>query len=135
MDIDTKIRKLAKSSHWQHIYNASLKNSGIHLFDNISNFSGLQTYFLYWLQTYNLLYEENAKHEDEKLNEKVIEDDFLTDSYLTYRNKKHDYLWKKYRREEKMRDLQDRNVNKKKNPSEGKKTLINVDLRREPKNG
>lgn len=131
MNIDAQIRKLAKSSHYQQIYNASLKNSGIHLFDNVNNFSGLQIYFLYWLTTYNILYEELAKHEDDKLTEAIILDDFRTDAYLTYRNKKHDYLWKKYRREEKMRELQDRNENRKKHSSPGKKTLINVDLRRE----
>jgi hypothetical protein len=131
MDIDTKIRKLAKSQFWQSIFNASLKNSGIHLFQNVDNFSGLQIYFIYWLNCYNLLYEELAKHEDDKLTEDVLSDDFRTDSYLTYRNKKNDYLWKKYRREEKLRELQDRNTDKKKKFSEGKKTLINVDLRRE----
>lgn len=131
MDLDTKIRKLARSNHWQNLYVASLKNSGINLFQNINNFSGLQVHFLYWLSVYNSLYEELAKHEDDRLSEKVLEDDFRTDAYLTYRNKKNDYLWKKYRQDEKLRELQDRNKNKSKNFSEGKKTLINVDLRRE----
>jgi hypothetical protein len=131
MDIDTKIRKLARSSYWQSIYNATLKNSGIHLFQNIDNFSGLQAYFLYWLNCYNLLYEELAKHEDDKLTEKVIESNFRCDAYLTYRNKKHEHFWKKLRSEEKLREIQDRNGNKKNSHLEGKKTFINVDLRRE----
>ncbi|MHA2013374.1 MAG: hypothetical protein ACTSWG_13470 [Candidatus Helarchaeota archaeon] len=121
---------MAKSNKWQSIYKAT-KECGISLFNNKEDLSGYQVRFLYWLSVYNMLYGELARHEDEWLTKAVIEDYDRTDAYLIYRNKKHDYLWKKYRREERARELEGRNPNKRKRLSSGKKTMINVDLRRE----
>ncbi|MGD2072066.1 MAG: hypothetical protein PVG65_01065 [Candidatus Thorarchaeota archaeon] len=78
-----------------------------------------------------MLYSELARKEDEFLTEAVIEDFGRTDAYLVYRKKKHDHLWKKYRQDERARELQNRNPNRRKRPSSGKKTTIDVDLRRE----
>ena len=126
-NIDTKLRKLALTNYWQTIFRTSKECSGIHLFDNISNFSGLQSRFLYWLIVYDMLYEELMKHEDNFLTQKVIVDFDRCDAYIAYRNKKHDYLWQKYRREEKEAEVRTMN----KHTTDGKLTVFNVDLRSE----
>jgi len=131
LNLDLELRKIAKSSYWQSLYSASKELASIRLFDNENRFSGLQVRLLYWSRIYDMLYSEFARHEDEYLTEAVIEDDGRTDSYLIYRNKKHDYMWKQYRIDERDRELKDRNPNKKKKMSSGKRTSINVDLRRE----
>ena len=129
--LDKKIRKLARSQKWQNLYQAS-KNCGfVSLFNNSHNYSGLQIKFLYYLSVYDMLYAELAKHEDPFLSEQVIQNDRRCDCYLIYRNKKHDYLWKQYRKDERARDLKNRNPNRRKRTSKGKQTSINVDLRRE----
>ena len=129
MDKLTKaLRKLARSSYWQSLYRASKENGSISLFDNSFNFSGIQVRFLYWLKIYELLYEELGKHEDDFLSENVIMDDIRCDAYLQYRNKKHDYLWKKFRNDEKMAQVKQKHPGK----FQGDNTrLINCDLRSE----
>ena len=54
MNLESAIRKLAKSVYWQSAYKAS-KENGIKLFDNDTNLSGLQIIFLYWLSLYDFL--------------------------------------------------------------------------------
>ena len=126
--IDDKLRKLAKSNYYQNLFSASQKCFGISLFQNVCNFSGIQVRFLYWLSVYEMLFTELSKHEDDFLTEAVINDNDRTDAYLIYRNKKHDYLWKKYRREESLAKHKSKHPNKHK---DGKSQLIEVDLRRE----
>ena len=122
---------MAQSQKFQSLYSISKECGSISLFNNTSNYSGIQIRFLYWLSVYDMLYAELARHEDPWLTENVIKDQSRTDAYLVYRNKKHDYLWKKYRQDEKARELKQRNPNKRKRPTSGKQTTINVDLRRE----
>lgn len=131
VNLETQIRKISKSSKWQSLYRASKDCGSISLFQNKGDYSGLQIRLLYWLSVYDMLYSELARHEDRWLTEAVIVDDGRTDAYLVYRNKKHDHLWKKYRQDEKARDLSNRNPNKRKQSSSGRQTMINVDLRRE----
>ena len=126
--MDKYLRKLARSAYWQNIYCASKECNGIHLFENISNFSGLQIRFLHLLQVYDLLFSELARHEDTLLTQAVILDDDRCDAYLVYRNKKNDFMWKKLRKEEKMNEIKHRHPN---NHKSGKTNLIEVDLRRE----
>ena len=127
-DLDTHLRTLARSNYWQSLYSASKKNN-ISLFENTSNFSGIQIKFLYWIQIYSMLYEELSTYEDKHLTEKVLESNFRTDCYLIYRNKKHEFLWKKHRQEEEEAKIK---ANRKKNfKHPGKESFINVDLRRE----
>jgi len=126
--IDNKLRRLAKSNHWQNLFQASKKCYGVSLFQNSCNFTGMQVRFLYWLNVYDMLYTELAKHEDSCLTQAVIEDIDRTDAYLIYRNKKQDFLWKKYRREEKLAEHKNKHPKKHKT---GKSQLIDVDLRRE----
>ena len=129
--IENNIRKLAKSVYWQTIYNNSQKCASINLFENTSNFSYFQMRFLYWLATYNSLYESLATYEDDYLTENVIEDNFRCDAYLTYKGKKNEYLWKQYRQEEKFRNIKNNKHKKFKNP--GTVQMINVDFRKEDK--
>ncbi len=129
MDIEYKIRKIAKSVYWQTIYNNSLKSSGIRLFNNETNLSGLQTRLLYWLSTYKTLYDDLSTFEDEYLTNKVIENDYRTDAYLIYKNKKNEHDWKQYRFNERVDKLKNNRTKQWQNP--GKETNISVELRRE----
>lgn len=122
------MRKMAKMSHWQNLYSASKDCYGVQMFKNVANFSDIQLRFIYWLSIYNMLYEELMKHEDDYLTNDVIVNDVRCDAYLVYRNKKHDFLWKKYRREERLAEHKTRHPNKHKS---GKTNLIEVDLKRE----
>lgn len=126
--IDKKLRRLAKDSYYQNIYSAFKEGSCIQLFENISNFSGIQIRFLYWCNVYSMLYEELLKHEDKLLTNAVIANDDRTDAYLIYRNKKHDFLWKKHRREEALAKHKSKHPNKHK---DAKPNFVEVDLRRE----
>lgn len=124
--IEKQIRRLARSSYWQNIYRASKEVFGVKLFENTSNFSASQYSFLYWLRIYDLLYTELSQHEDDFLSEEVIKDDIRCTAYLYYRNKKHDYFWKKRKQEEKVNEIRSRQPKK----HTGKKTnVIDVDLR------
>ena len=84
------IRKLARSVKYQNAYNNAEK-FGLNIFENKSNISDVQNYFLYWCAVYNSLYEDMAMDED-YINEEVIKNDLRTDAYLVYkkrtRNKK-----------------------------------------------
>ena len=122
MNIDAQLRKLARSSYWQNLYKASKENNGIHLFDNVSNFSGLQGRFLYWLSVYDILYDELMKFGSPYLSEKAIEDNIRCDAYLYYRKKKNEREWQKHNRE--------KNIPKIKNKSKENLTTFNVDMRR-----
>jgi hypothetical protein len=127
MDIETQIRKLAKSSFWQSMYSAS-KENGVKLFTNETNLSSLQIRFLYWLNLYSTLYTELVTKEDKYLTEKVIEDMLRCDAYLIHRHKKHEALWDKYRREEVEREIKAAHPKKHKS---GNMSVIDVDLRSE----
>ena len=129
MNLDIELRKLAQTSYWQNLYRASLENSGISLFENKCNYSGLQIRFLHWLSIYKKLFEELATFEDETLTEKTIKDIDRCDAYLVHRNKKYEYQWKKHRQEEKNLEIKNRRKKSFKNP--GKESSIHVDLRRE----
>lgn len=121
--MEKEIRKLARSNYYQNLYNSSKECSGINIFDNTSNFSGLQISFLYWLSTYAMLYQELAMHEDELLTEKVIEDDLRTNAYLLHRKNKYDDFWKKHRREEQLNEIRQKHPTK---HQSGNTTLIST---------
>lgn len=124
MNIDSKLRGLAQSTYWQNIFSASKDANGIHLFDNVTNFSGLQARFLYWLTIYAGLYKQLDTFESNYLTEDVLKDEDRTDAYLLYTKKKNEYEWKKYRQEE-------RKQNRSSKRSKGNAIPINVDLRSE----
>ena len=87
MKLEAQLRQLARSSYYQEIYNASKTCSGIYLFENQTNFSGIQYLFIYWLRVYAMLYEELARMEWENLDEKVIKDNDRCDAFLYWRSK------------------------------------------------
>lgn len=87
MRLEKHIRQLAKSGYWQTIYNSSKTCSGVNLFINTSNFSGLQVLFLYWLRIYNMLYNELTQLSWDNLDEQVIKDDDRCDAFLYWRSK------------------------------------------------
>ena len=101
MDYIEVIRKLAKSQFYQNIYQAFKESGSINLFDNINNYSGLQSLFLYWLRVYDLLYSELAQKEWRFLDEKVIEDDVRTDAFLHWRGLQRTNEIDKYKQEQK----------------------------------
>lgn len=84
MNIEANIRKLARSSYYQNIYNASKECYGINLFENNKNFSGLQSLFLYWLKVYDFLFTLLMQKEYDCLQEWVIEDDVRCDAFLLF---------------------------------------------------
>ena len=129
IEIDITLRKLARSNYWQSLYHSVKECHGIRLFRNESNLSGLQIRFLYWLKVYSILYDELSTHEDKLLTQDVIDDDLRCDAYLVYRNKKHDYLWRKHRREEAEAQRSAGRKSKFNNP--GKQSSIEVNFRRE----
>ncbi len=101
MKLEEQIRQLAKSQYWQEIYNSSKKCSGIYLFENRSNFSGIQYLFLYWLRVYNMLYDELYQLEWENLDEEVLEDNDRVDAFLFWRSKEQQKQIRKNKKEEK----------------------------------
>ena len=124
MNLETRLRQLAKTSYWQQIYNNSKEIGCINLFENTKNFSAIQISFLHWLKVYNLLYEELAQYSNVFLTEKVIQNDIRTDAYLHYRSKKLEQDWKKHKIEEQKSKL---SRNKK---HSGKVTPFSVDMQR-----
>lgn len=101
MRIDAKIRQLARSTYWQNLYGAAQKIN-IQLFENNTNFSGIQSLFLYWLNTYSCLYEELAKKENKYLSNDVIEDDVRCDAFLYYRQKTYERELREYLKNKKL---------------------------------
>ena len=100
MKLDTQIRKLARSNYYQEIYNASKNCSGIYLFENQTNFSGIQYLFLYWLRIYSMLYDELSRLEWDNLDIKVIKDDYRCDAFLYWRSKQIEKDIRKMKKEE-----------------------------------
>jgi hypothetical protein len=101
MDYIEVIRKLARSQYFQNIYSASKEVGTIKIFDNDTNYSGLQSLFLYWVRVYDLLYTELSSKEWKYLDEKVIEDDVRTDAFLHWRSLQRSNEIDKYKQEQK----------------------------------
>jgi len=80
----TVLKKLAKSDSWQILYNRAKEIGTLKLFNNASDLSGVQVFFLYLLQMYNVLYQDLAESRD-YITEEVIEDDIRTEAYLLLR--------------------------------------------------
>lgn len=100
MRVEAQIRQLARSSYWQEVYNSSKKCSGVYLFENQTNFSGIQYLFLYWLRVYSMAYEELAQLEWENLDDKVINDNDRCDAFLYWRSKQIEKQLRKTKIEE-----------------------------------
>jgi len=100
MNVETAIRKIARSTYWQELYHASTKMANINLFENSNNYSGLQQMFIYWLRTYALLFDELARKEWENLTESVIKDDIRCDAFLHWRKRKIEQRMSENKKEE-----------------------------------
>jgi len=122
MTDEKEIRKLARSNYWQNLYQSSKDCSGINLFENKENFSGLQTLFLYWLSIYDLLFKELRDKEWKYLSEKVIEDDARVDAFLYYRGKELEKLIRKNKLEQEKCKLKSKGKHK------GNVTPFSVDM-------
>jgi len=105
MSIDETIRQLARSTYYQNIYTSSKEMSGIQLFENTSNFSGLQVLFLFWLQVYSNLYEELSQKKWKYLDEKVINNNVRCDAFLYWRKQQNDIEIEKQKREQQVSNL------------------------------
>lgn len=100
MKLEEQIRILARNGYWQEIFSSSQNCSGIQLFENQSNFSGIQYLFLYWLKVYHMLYNELYSLEWQNLDEEVIKDNDRCDAFLYYRRKETEKRIRKNNREE-----------------------------------
>lgn len=120
MTIDSMIRKIARSTYWQNLYLSAKEINNINLFDNVSNFSGLQLLFLYWVQLYSVLYDEINQKKWKYLDQKVIDNDIRCDAFLYWRKNQID--------SEIEQNKNQRNVDKLKFKSKGKASLFNVDF-------
>ena len=79
--MDKHLRKLAQSNRWQTLYSRAKEISGLHLFDNICDFSKIQILFLKWLEAYHSMYVDLALGED-YIHEDVINDPLRAEAYL-----------------------------------------------------
>jgi len=104
MNIESKIRSLARSVYYQNLYK-SAKEINISLFENTSNFSGLQNLFLYWLNIYESLFIDLAQKQWKYLDEVVIENDVRCDAFLYWRGLQRQDELIKHKREENIRNL------------------------------
>lgn len=118
--LEAKIRQLARSVYHQSLYKAS-KENGIQLFDNVTNLSGLQIIYLYWLEIYSFLYDLIAKKEYSFLDEEYIKNDIRVDAFLYYRKRQNELELAKYKEEQ----LQQKSKFKGK---KGNQTYFNVDF-------
>lgn len=91
--LEEQIRELARSQYWQDSFHAS-KECNMHLFENITNLSGLQLRFLYWLSTYSMLYKELYTKEWDILDEAMINDNDRCDAFLLWRQKQQEIIIK-----------------------------------------
>jgi hypothetical protein len=121
MLIEHQIRKLARSIYYQNIYKTSKEIGSIQIFENNTNFSGLQNLFLFWLSVYEALYSELNQKEWKYLDEDVINDDCRCDAFLYWRSQMKEQEISKQKLEQQASKL---NLKDKGNAS-----LFNVDFR------
>lgn len=104
------IRELAKSSYWQFLYRQSKELANFRLFENETNFSGIQVLFLHWVSVYNMLYKELAEKQWDYLNEDVIQNDFRCDCFLAWRNAELENEMKKLKKDRKKMERKSANT-------------------------
>lgn len=80
------LKQLARSNKYQMLYSRA-KELSLKLFNNDTDLTTIQIWFLYWLEVYSSLYIDLARKE-EFISEEVIEDDLRTEAYLLWRNEK-----------------------------------------------
>jgi hypothetical protein len=120
MDIEKQIRKLARSIYWQNIYKSAKEIGTIQLFENKTNFSGLQSLFLFWLNIYDSLYQDLAQKEWKYLDEYIIDSDTRCDAFLYWRSQIREQEIIKHKREQQESKLQFK--------EKGNVSMFNVDF-------
>jgi hypothetical protein len=105
MSIEKQIRELARSIYWQNVYKSAKEIGSIQLFENKTNFSGLQSLFLFWLSVYESLYSDLGQKEWKYLDEKVINSDIRCDAFLYWRAQMREQEILKYRHEQQINKL------------------------------
>jgi hypothetical protein len=119
VDIEKTIRILARSIFYQNIYKSAKEIGSIHLFENKTNLSGIQTLFLFWLSVYETLYSELGQKEWKYLDEKVIDNDLRCDAFLYWRGQ--------FRETEIDNNKREQKINKLKFKEKGDVSTFNVD--------
>jgi hypothetical protein len=84
MDVQSSLRKLAKSDYFQNIYNLSKERGYFRLFKNEDDFTDLQITFLKYLNFYNTIFTDIALGD---VTEIVLNDFMYEDAYIMYKNK------------------------------------------------
>jgi len=77
------LRNLAKSTNAQ-IYYHRAKELNIRLFNNDSDLSNIQIFYLYFLELYSSLYTD-LHMQEEYINEDVIDDELRVEAYLLFK--------------------------------------------------
>jgi hypothetical protein len=85
------LQKIAKRNDIQTIYSRAKEIGSIRLFKNDSDFSKLQTLYLYFLELYNVLYHDLSSGE-QWITEEVINDPIRVEAYLLLRKENRELL-------------------------------------------
>ena len=81
------LQKIARSNEHQILFNRTKEIGSLRLFNNNSDLSNIQNYYLYFLELYSMLYNDlNSK--EEFLTEEVIQDTIRVEAYLLLRKEK-----------------------------------------------
>ena len=108
MNINTEIRKLARSDYWQSIYSMSKEGHSVQMFKNLAELSGPQITMMQWCKIYDMLYTEHAQKENRLLTIKVIQDDIRCDAYLYVRRIRIENEWQRHQQDKKVNDAKAR---------------------------
>jgi len=79
----TALKNLARTIYAQILYHRA-KELNIRLFENDSDLSNVQIFFLYYLELYSSLYTD-LQMQEEYLNEDVINDELRCEAYLLFK--------------------------------------------------
>jgi len=120
MNYNTIIRKLARSVYWLNLFTMAKTIGTIQMFENNTNYSGLQIQLLYWLRVYDMIHELIGEKKYSFLDEAVINDDVRTDAFLYFYSQQREKELQDLRHKEKIHDC---NFKK-----EGRTTTFEVDF-------
>lgn len=78
------LKRLAKSDKWQIVYDKSKKLGSLRLFNNTSDLSKVQIYFLHLLGIYDILFTDLFMKKD-YMDESILNDELRIEAYLLLR--------------------------------------------------
>ncbi len=85
MNVQSNIRKLARSTYYQNLYSIGKELPYLRIFKNTDDFSVIQMMFLRYLNYY---YSILMDIELGEVDEIVLDNEIYSDSYIMYKNKK-----------------------------------------------